>query len=51
MLTGTFMSETGKTTRQMAMEYTSTPTILVTKANGKTISNMEREKNPGQMVL
>ena len=44
------MREIGKMTRQMAMEFTSTPTMLVTRVSGKTISNMEKAKNPGQMV-
>ena len=45
------MREIGKMTRQMAMEFTSTPTMLVTRVSGKTISNMEKAKNLGQMVL
>jgi len=45
------MRETGKMTRQMGTESTSTPMMLAMRANGKTISNMEKAKNPGQMVL
>jgi len=50
MLTETFMKENGKTTRQRVKVPTPTQMALSTKANGRTINNMEWELRAGLMA-
>ena len=50
MLTEIFMKATGRTIRQMDMDYTNMLTGQSTSVNGKMICNMDEDKRLGPMA-